>query len=230
MIVVTPLEGAGALAALATGLTGSPHCMLMCGPLACAPLPAAGPARRRALIGWQLGRVTGYAVVGVLLGFAGRGFAALLATRVQPFLPWIMAFGLVVSAFDLSRRLPAVVAFGRLARPLLRLGARTGPGGRAFALGAATPLLPCGLLWGAFLVAVGAGSPLGGGLVMVSFALGGVAALAAVQLGAIWTGRWPRAERVLRVAVPLLAAAALIWRALAGGHAMGGGPHPRGPA
>ncbi len=176
---------------------------------------------------WHTGRVAAYTLVGAALGLAGLGVATALAARVQPVLPWLMALGFVVSAFDLGSRLPPLSALAPWAGRLARAGAAAGPVGRAFALGAATPLLPCGLLWGMFLVAVGAGSPAGGALVMGLFALGGVPGLATVQLGAAWTGRWPRAERFLRVAVPLVAAAALVWRALmAGGGDGGGHQHP----
>jgi sulfite exporter TauE/SafE len=223
----TPLAGVGALAALAAGVTGSLHCALMCGPLACAPLPRAGAARGAAIVAWQLGRVASYAVVGLALGLAGSGLARLLAERVQPVLPWLMAAGLAASAFEFSRRLPAWAGLGGLGRGVARLGARGSLLARAAALGAATPLLPCGLLWGMFLVAIGAGSPAGGALVLAAFALGGVPGLAAVQLGAAWTGRYPRVERVLRVAVPLVAAAALVARTLHAGDpgAGGGAPH-----
>jgi sulfite exporter TauE/SafE len=135
----------------------------------------------------------------------------------MPVLPWVMALGFVVSAFDLGSRLPPLAALAPWAGRLARAGSSAGPVGRALALGAATPLLPCGLLWGMFLVAIGAGTPSGGALVMALFALGGTPGLATVQAGAAWTGRWPRAERFLRVAVPLVAAAALVWRALMAG-------------
>jgi sulfite exporter TauE/SafE len=221
---VAPLAGAGALAALVAGASGSLHCALMCGPLACAPLPRAGDRRRAAMAAWHLGRITAYALVGLALGLAGRTVATALAEHVQPVLPWIMVVGLVASAFDFTRRLPVPDLSGGLGRRLAALGARSTPVNRAFALGTATPLLPCGLLWGIFLVAVGAGSPLGGAAVMTAFALGGVPGLAAVQIGTAWTGRFPRAERALRVGVPLVAALALVVRTL-NAEAGGGGLH-----
>lgn len=174
---------------------------------------------------WHLGRIAAYALVGAALGLAGLGVATALAERVQPVLPWLMALGFVVSAFDLGSKLPPLSALTPWAGKLVRAGAGAGPVGRALALGAATPLLPCGLLWGMFLVAVGAGTPPGGALVLALFALGGVPGLATVQLGAAWTGKWPRAERLLRTAVPLAAAAALIWRALMASGGDGGGGH-----
>lgn len=208
-----PLLWAGVVGALAAGLAGSLHCALMCGPLAAAARPHGAPAGRP-LVAWHLGRTAAYAAVGAALGLAGQGIASALAERVQPVLPWLMAAGLAASAFELGRRLPSVPALSAVARRIAGLGARLGATGRAFALGAATPLLPCGLLWGIFLAAVGAGTPLGGSLVMVGFGVGSTPGLAAVQAGTAWSGRYPRVETVLRRAIPLLAAALLVWRAL----------------
>lgn len=210
----TPLFWAGTGAALATGLAGSLHCALMCGPLAAAARPASTPCSP-ALASWHAGRLAAYALVGAGLGAAGQGLATALAARVQPYLPWVMAVGLAASAFEIGRRLPSLPALTAAARAVARLGARLGPVPRALALGAATPLLPCGLLWGIFLTAVGAGTPAAGAGVMVAFGVGSTPGLAAIQAGAAWSGRHPRTERVLRRAIPLAAAALLVWRALA---------------
>jgi sulfite exporter TauE/SafE len=238
MLDGTPLQGAGALAALAAGVSGSLHCALMCGPLACAALPRSrargasteattpAPARTWVIAAWHAGRIAAYALVGAALGAAGQGLAALLASRVQPILPWVMAAGFVAAAFDFGGRLPGWIALGGAGQRIARLGARSSAAPRAFALGAATPLLPCGLLWGMFLAAVGAGTFAGGALVMGAFALGGTPGLAAVQLGTSWTGRWPRLERAVRVGVPLVAAAVLVVRALGAGDPAAGGAAP----
>lgn len=223
MVESAPLLWAGGVAAFAAGLTGSLHCALMCGPLACAPLPAAAGGRSGAAAAWHAGRLAAYLAVGAALGLAGGGLARALAERVQPLLPWLMAAGLAATALELGRRLPALPGLAAAGRRLARWGARARPAGRAFALGAATPLLPCGLLYGLFLAAVGTGSPAGGALVLGLFGLGSLPGLAAVQAGAAWSGRYPRAERILRRAVPLVAAGVLVWRALAA-PAAGGAP------
>lgn len=215
-MVGTPLFWAGAGAALAAGAAGSLHCVLMCGPLACAPLGGTrGIERRRTMAAWHLGRLAAYTLVGAALGLAGAGFAALLAERIQPWLPWLMAVGLAATALELGRRLRPLPGIAGLSRRIARLGAGASPVARSLALGAATPLLPCGLLYGLFLAAVAAGSAAGGAAVMAAFGIGGVPGLAAVQLGATWSGRYPRVETWLRRAVPLAAAGVLVWRALA---------------
>lgn len=226
MVEIAPLFWAGGAAALAAGLTGSLHCALMCGPLACAPLPAAGGSgRTRTAAAWHAGRLAAYLAVGAGLGLAGAGLARALAERVQPLLPWVMAVGLAATALELPKRLPALPGLAGLGRRIAALGAHTSPTGRAFALGAATPLLPCGLLYGLFLAAVGTGSAVGGALVMGLFGVGSLPGLAAAQAGTAWTGRFPRAELFLRRAVPLIAAGVLVWRALMV-PATGGAPPP----
>jgi sulfite exporter TauE/SafE len=124
-----------------------------------------------------------------------------------------MVAGLVLSAAEVGRRLPALPGLARVARWLTGLGARFSPIERAALRGAATPFLPCGLLYGAFVVAIGTGSALAGAAVMFAFALGALPALALVQVGAPrLAGRGP-AGPVVRRAIPLLAAALIAWRA-----------------
>lgn len=211
---------AAAGATFVTGLAGSPHCALMCGPLACAGggAPrgdrAALRARLRAAAGWHLGRMGAYATVGAALGALGRGALAMLQAPPARALPWVMAAGLVLSAFEVGRRLPALPGAARVSLALARLGAAVSPGRRALLRGAATPFLPCGLLYGAFVVAAGAGSAAAGAIIMLTFALGAVPALVFVQANARWLAARPRAGRLVRRLVPLAAAAVVVWRAL----------------
>lgn len=202
------LSSLGIAGAFVAGVTGSVHCALMCGPLACVPV-----SRQREVqpaLAWQLGRLTAYALVGFVLGALGRTALLLVRADVTPVLPWLMAAGLVLTAFDVGRKLPAIPGVARLSRLLTRAGLRTPPLARAALLGAATPFLPCGLLYGMFLSALAAGTPTRGALVLGAFALGSAPALAAVQLGA---GRFT-VPPLLRRAVLLGAAGLLIFRAL----------------
>ena len=194
------------------GLSGSVHCAVMCGPLACAGLPLERGARLRAAGAWHLGRVSAYSTMGALLGGVGGAVALTFSASVQPVLPWVLAAGLIATAFDLGRWLKPIPGVGAIARALTRFGARLSPTLRSGAVGAATPFLPCGLLYGVFLAALAAGSPGHGALLMTCFALGGTAALAATQLPQLAS---IRPHPWLRRGVLLVAAAVLIWRAAA---------------
>jgi sulfite exporter TauE/SafE len=218
-----PVAGVGAAAALTTGLVGSGHCALMCGPLACAGETGDPGARRRSALAWQAGRLGAYAGTGALLGTFGHAVLAALSGRTMRALPLVMAAGLVFWALELGKSFPALPGIARIPRALMRTGAKFSPAVRALLRGAATPFLPCGLLYGAFVMAAAAGSLLGGATIMTAFALGALPALAAVQalvpgsLGRVT--RSPRVVAVSRRAIPLLAAAVIVWRALAAGAA-----------
>jgi sulfite exporter TauE/SafE len=222
------LAGIGAAAAFTTGLVGSGHCALMCGPLACAGEPRDLGARRRSAGAWQLGRLAAYAGVGALLGTFGHAVLTALSGRAMRALPWAMAAGLVLSALEVGRSVPTLPGIARISRRLVRTGAKFSPPVRAVLRGAATPFLPCGLLYGAFVMAAAAGSLVGGATIMTAFGLGALPALAAVQafvpagLGRL--GRSPRVAALSRRAIPLLAAAVIVWRAVAAGAATGA-PH-----
>ena len=193
----------GATAALVMGLSGSAHCALMCGPLACA---ASSSTHGRGVAGaWHLGRLVSYLAVGALVGTFGHGLTA-WAPHLQRALPWVMVAGLILAAFG-----PTLPGAGRVWNYLARPAAKFSPVGRAGAWGALTPLLPCGLLYGVVLTAAATGSAWSGAAVMGAFVLGSAPALGAVQLTARRAGLGARGRWVRRV-VLLAAAAVLAYR------------------
>ncbi len=209
--------GAAAAGALIVGISGSVHCLLMCGPLACATLPLErGSSRRRAQWSYQAARVGAYALMGALLGGLGGGVGRLFSVSVQPWLPWIMAAGLVASALELGKRLRPLPGVSKAIGWVGRASARLSPSLRAGAMGALTPLLPCGLLYGIMAAALASGSFLAGGIIMGAFAIAGLPMLVAAQVGAgLWrTGRRPLIDFAVRRAVPLAAAVVLVYRAV----------------
>jgi len=208
------LVATAAGATFLTALAASPHCALMCGPLACAGITGDPRTRHRAAAAWHAGRAFAYTALGALLGALGHRGLALAQAPVARALPWLMAAGLVLSAFEVGRRLPALPGLARLPGLFARLGAAVPPLSRAALRGAATPFLPCGLLYGGFVVALGAGSAGAGGAVMLAFALGAVPALVFVQANAGRLAARPRTRLVARRLLPLVGAAVLIWRAL----------------
>ncbi len=206
---------AGASGALMVGITGSLHCLLMCGPLACAAVPGApASGRTRALIAYQAARILSYGAVGALLGALGGGVASALAVSTRPFLPWIMAAALVASALELGKRLRPIPGIRHLATAITKVGAKFSSTGRAAAIGAATPLLPCGLLYGVFAGALVAGSATSGALILGTFALGGVPALLVAQASTQLLRRNSgRLAFVLQRVIPIAGALALVIRA-----------------
>jgi uncharacterized protein len=227
------VEGLGAAAGMVTGLASSAHCAAMCGPLACAAAADGAGADRPVVLGrrprrwrqplaYHVSRVGSYAAVGAALGLAGVGTRHALA-GIAPALPWVMAGALTATAFGVGKRLPVPTALRRLAQPVVRRAAKFSPVARAAAIGAATPLLPCATLYGLLVAAAATASALGGAALMAAFALGATPVLAIIQGHGPLLARHPRAAGFVRRAVPLLAAAVLIWRAV---HAGGGDAPP----
>lgn len=165
------------LTAFLMGLGGLPHCAVMCG----APCAAAFPRG----VPWLalVGRALGYAVLGGVAAASagvvaswGREFAAL-----RPF--WLMAqLGAVLFGLWLlwQARVPAwldAAGVGLYHAFKSRFGASAGRPGRlahaglVVVAGMGWALLPCGLLYGALMVAVLAPDAVGGSLVMLSFAV-----------------------------------------------------------
>lgn len=211
----------GVVAALTAGVLGSGHCAVMCGPLACVSLDRDPGQRARRARAWQAGRLLAYASLGAVLGTFGRGVARALASTAGAALPWIMVAGLALMAFEVGKRARRLPGLARISRALFGIGEKLTPIGGAAVRGAATAFLPCGLLYGAFIMAVGAGSAGGGALTMVAFGAGGVPALAFVQTQSRRLANHPRAQQAARRLIPLVAAALIVWRTLAthAGHA-----------
>lgn len=167
------------ISAFLMGLGGLPHCAVMCG----APCAAAFPKGLPLLA--LVGRALGYA----LLGAVAAASAGLVATWgrdmaiLQPF--WVMAqFGAVLFGLWLlwMGRVPAWLdRFGmdlyhRLRRRFSSSravgdGRWSGQSAVVLLAGMLWALMPCGLLYGALMVAVLAPSAWGGALVMLSFAV-----------------------------------------------------------
>ncbi len=176
-----------ALTALLMGLAGGPHCLAMCG-AACAGIGRAaqtqsGGRGTAAMLLFQLGRVIGYSALGALAATTMQG-VGWLSTQSAVFRPlWtllhIVAFmiGLLLlwrgeqpiwleaMGRGIWRRVQAMTAHLRLRH------------GGAVLLGVLWALMPCGLLYGALLVAALSNGPIEGAGVMALFALGSAVVL-----------------------------------------------------
>jgi sulfite exporter TauE/SafE len=205
---------ATAVAALVVGFSSSVHCFVMCGPLACAVTPGAGP-RWRPVFGYQGARLASYALLGGLLGTLGAGVGRVLSVNLAPIAPWLLVATLIATALDLRNRMPSIKLFAQIVRKAGLAAQAFPPDARAVALGAITPLLPCGLLYGAFAASIAAGSFHGGALALGAFGAGAVPALLLAQLPAKKLfGGSGRLTQVARRVVPAVAAVVVAYRAV----------------
>jgi sulfite exporter TauE/SafE len=176
--------------ALVAGAVGSPHCVGMCGGFA--------SACRDGQASYHVGRLITYGTLGGLAGGLGAAI---------PWSPVVsVVSGVLVVWFALS--MGGWVQAPKIRVPGITEGAawamRQGGGVGHLALGMATALLPCGLVYGAVGLALAAGNVVDGALVMLAFGAGTVPLLAAFALGLQrWTAQhvWRRQALALLVLV-----------------------------
>lgn len=143
------------------GLSGSLHCIGMCGPITTVLSGNASPSLWR----YHVGRLFSYSLLG-----AAVGSVKLVFFSPSPFWTMAIILPLLIYASGLSFPIPA--ALQNLQRRLLRLIYRIPPVKRTLAMGLLTPLLPCGLLYGALAAATAAPTPLSAAAWMAAFAMG----------------------------------------------------------
>ena len=180
------MQSSLALTALLMGLAGGPHCVAMCG-AACAGLgQAAGEQRVQALTAFQVGRLTGYSLLGALAAMSvqGLGWLTTQSAAIRPLWTLLhlaaMALGLLLM---LQARQPVWLdqSARRLWAKVRQFHARRGALAPLL-VGVFWALMPCGLLYSALMVAALTGHALDGAMTMALFALGSSVSL--------WAGPW----------------------------------------
>lgn len=203
-------------AAFAAGLVTSLHCAGMCGPLACLLAPARGERADLNVVrtAYHGSRLAAYGLLGALAGAAGAAPAAFFNAPLVRALPWVMVVYFVFAALKLGHRLPRLALLGRV-QLALRGWTRGRPATQvAVAMGAATPLLPCGPLYFLVVMAGFAGSAARGAELLLAFGLGTVPLLwlAQANIGWLRARLSPANLGRARAGLALAAAAVLVWR------------------
>ncbi|MBK9394559.1 MAG: sulfite exporter TauE/SafE family protein [Uliginosibacterium sp.] len=172
----------GYLAVFVLGLLGGTHCIGMCGGIVSAlsiPSASAGPIWPRQLA-YNLGRITTYAMLGVLAGAVGSAslvFNSYLPVQLTLYvLANCMMIGMGLYLMGLPQAFLPLEKLGqRLWRRVLPLSQpfmRGQSAAKAYPLGVLWGLLPCGLTYGVLSTALMSGSALRGGALMLSFGVG----------------------------------------------------------
>lgn len=156
------------------GLIGSPHCMMMCGPIV---LNFANDRKR--LVAYQLGRMIGYTTAGAVVGALGNEILSGLNTCwVSTFSIFFIAILLIVNGYRAFLGRPLHLPMPKFLSKLssrLWLHIRTSKLPKFFSsalAGLFTVFLPCGHLYGFLLGAVATGSAGRGAAFMFAFWLG----------------------------------------------------------
>ncbi|OSI13186.1 sulfite exporter TauE/SafE family protein [Neisseria canis] len=203
------------------GFFGGGHCVGMCGSLSSAFALQLPPHINRfwLIVLLNLGRISSYIVIGVLVGALGQIGASLDQTRV-------LQNGLLIAAnvllLFLGLYLAGISGAARkvenLGRPIWRrlnpvlnklLPIKSVPA--CFGVGLLWGWLPCGLVYSASLYALGSGSAAKGGLYMLAFALGTLPNLLAMGWFAAQL-KGVLQKRSIRLITGLLVAAWAAWQ------------------
>lgn len=184
--------------ALLLALAGGGHCAGMCGGIVGALSLSPGGRSKPAVftLAYHGGRTFSYMLAGALAGALGQAGLALRGTLgVQQVLFGFASVALLGAGLYVAGYAPFVrhveVAGNAIwrrvepwSRPLIPAGTPT----QAGLLGMLWGWLPCGMVYGALLLALGSGSMAGGALTMGAFALGTLPSLLAIGMFARQAG------------------------------------------
>lgn len=203
--MISTLFGADVALFLVIGLLGGAHCIGMCGPLVTiyarnmnSTRADGGHVRRtreahltpyevRQHLLFNVGRAASYTLIGVLMGtlgavlFVGMGEVTAAVDTIRGVLgigigALVVAIGghYLMGRVSVGVRLPGTqVVTRRLSNWVGRLA--NGPG--IVGLGAVHGLLPCPILYPAYLYAFASGSPLAGGVALAALGIGTIPAV-----------------------------------------------------
>jgi sulfite exporter TauE/SafE len=164
--------------AFVAGLGGSLHCVGMCGGLV-----TACTSTRKSVVGYQIGRLFGYALLGLLAGLFGQFFNYQLFHPLMGILPAV-TIGLVliwwgVAAFKGRKaEVPLPNLFNKVyQKAWTSVVPKLGPEAKATGVGFFSIFLPCGLLYAIVLTVAAFQNPLKGAMALAFFWLGTVPAM-----------------------------------------------------
>jgi len=161
------------------GLAGSVHCVGMCGPLALA-IPGASKDKGFTFflrtIAYQISRISGYGVLGLIVGFFSQGMQI---TGIQPYfsllsgiiLLFLGFFGIIpeVNAFS---KYPIIQHFQVKINRIIGTVMTNEHFSTPFVLGFLNAMLPCGMIYIAMGTGLSSGNMSEAALYLISFGLG----------------------------------------------------------
>lgn len=200
-------------AAIALGFIGSFHCIGMCGPIALAlPVHHKSPLSKQFLIIlYNFGRISTYAVFGLLAGIAGKSFAVAGLQQV-----FSVVLGLLLLASVLIPSRSGYAGSGFFLKIKSALGGLFSKGrpSSLFVVGLLNGFLPCGLVYVGIAGATATGDILKGTLFMAAFGLGTVPMMYLLPL--VGNHVPLRARNLFRRATPVIVSVMAVFLVLRG--------------
>lgn len=203
------------LTALLVGLLGGVHCLGMCGGVVGTLSFNLKPQVQLSLwrmfpyqLAYNLGRISSYAMIGLLFGWLGRS-----VTDLASFLPMQQALQVFAGSFmillgiyiaGIWNGIVVVEKAGswiwKQLQPIASKMTSVQSLSQAWLYGLVWGWLPCGLVYSMVIMAISAGSALQGGAVMLAFGLGTLPNLLLMGSFAFFFTRLSRNQRVRQLA------------------------------
>jgi len=199
--------------AFLVGLLGSTHCLGMCGGIVSALTLGLRDDLRRSpwtlgpyLLAYNTGRISSYAVAGVIAGAVGAGAFGVLPSSAARWAVKLVTGGFMIAlGLYLAGWWPGLQILekwgGVLWRRIEPLGRRLLPVDhplKALAFGLVWGWLPCGMVYAVLAWALTSGSATQGGLLMLAFGLGTLPMLLTIGVAAEWLKDFVRSPWVRR--------------------------------
>jgi sulfite exporter TauE/SafE len=202
------------VSALAMGLLGSTHCVLMCGGVASVLSAGLVPLGRKPMrvasltLAYNAGRIASYAAAGALAGAFGAAadhvevvHGTRIGLRIVAGLFMIGVGAYLTGAWRRFGRIEEIGApLWRRVEPIAKRLLPVRSAGAAILLGSLWGWMPCGLVYSALGIALGTGSIAGGAAAMTAFGLGTLPAMLAMGAVAARVKGFIRRARVRRAA------------------------------
>ena len=177
------------LAAFSMGLFGSPHCLGMCGGIVTAfglSMQHVSDSKKNGLIlTYHLGRLISYALLGLIASVVGVAIFQSIMSNSAPRIVLgavLVLIGLAMLGLPLFNQLEKVgMRFWQSLAPLRKKVFPIDSFGKALFAGLLWGFLPCGLVYGALMMAIAGNNIATGAALMFVFGLGTMPMLIATQ-------------------------------------------------
>ncbi|TYP97382.1 hypothetical protein C7447_10467 [Tenacibaculum adriaticum] len=172
------------ISALIFGLLGSFHCIGMCGPIAfMLPVDRTNPTKQFfQIMSYHIGRLTTYAIIGLLFGLLGKGFQLFgFQQQISIITGTLMILTILLpKLFNNIKLSKSITRFVFKIKSALGKELKNKNNNAFFTIGFLNGYLPCGLVYMAVLGALSSTNPFTGSLYMLLFGLGTIPLMTSV--------------------------------------------------
>jgi sulfite exporter TauE/SafE len=199
--------------AFITGLLGGVHCFGMCGSIIGALSLSNVKEQKQVsqfpiLLGYNLGRISGYIVAGAIVGFLGSSLIDLTGIQNAKLILsviaslFMIALGFYLAGFwgSFSKLESIGGGLWKVIQPFTKRFIPVRSFSQAIPLGFLWGWLPCGLVYTALIWTLSAGGAIEGALIMLAFGLGTLPNLLAMGVLAAQLDRWVKNSKVRMMA------------------------------